>query len=677
MAFGDDLRGELFKKIGADPTSDPLEKLKLAEKELAAGNHKTGKEIIQSVIELTGANAKRYEEQKQHRSAAESYYIQGLAFGILEDTTERDKNYSKVVNELLEASKSALNFGEDNRGITSITIAGLVCLMSGDEERAFQIYNDGIQAAEQKPNTDVMKRLLFSLGYLLDGLRNTNVGAIADAQNFISTDLKPMLTTSKLLGFTTLLDSVVSHTRQILEDRIKMPKVQLETQVPRDMLYSEIYEVIINIFNSGEGEALDVGYELAIPDKIEIVEGETTGKIGEIQPNANVEQSIKLRLLAGEGLEEIHEITGKITFNDMMQNSHSQSLGPLSLEFRSVSKGSEYSEKLQKATTEFKTVEAKASSAIPISFVQAISKLGETIENHVTNSINAEEFEIAEFGIALVESTGTWADEVIGEGSIAKSIIENITVQIDTAKNQVSQDLKAKHEYNLQEALDKQKAEHKKHLDTEIEKITSNFQLEKERAIIDATEDIERKFAETRAKLAEEHDTELKNQHQVLENKFRQQLTQRESELRNEMSVEIRKKNDEVDEAIREIQSQQVQEIEKEKAELRKEITRKYEGEIELLQSEFQAEKRRLKEQWSESKETEITTLRAKLVQEKNDALDNLKRELEDRHAQDIAEKIDNLNSSHSHMIREKDAKIQGLERRLRDFTSSVEPLDS
>ncbi|MHA2251415.1 MAG: hypothetical protein ACXAD7_13720 [Candidatus Kariarchaeaceae archaeon] len=676
MAFNDDeLRKELFKKVGAETVSDPLQQLNQGVNEIAAGNHAKGKELIQSVINQTGANAKRYDEQKQHRSAAEQYYIQALAYEKFEATDERDKNYHQVIESLLEASKTAINFGEDERGITAVTIAGLVCLMLGNETRAFEIYNGGIQTSEQKPKGEILKKLLFSLGYLLDGLRNTNIAALTDAQNFISTDLKPMLSSSKLLGFETLLNSVVSHTRDILESRIKMPKIQIGTQIPRDMLFNTQYDIMVNIANAGEGEATDVKLELSIPEDIEIIEGSVSESLGDLQSNSNFERSISIRLLTGEGDEILKEMSGHVSYSDMLQNVHKQSLGVLELQFRSVSKSSEYNDKLAIAMSTFRGLEEKVAAEIPAGFKAAITQLSQLLENDTENSIKAEEFEIANHGLIHIETMTNWTQETLVDGETAKRIVGDIKTQVDDGKNQLREELFARFNMEKTEALETQEKELLGNHQLEVSNLKSSHELEKEKVRNETKETLENQFKEEKNKLKEEQDKEIKNLEITHENKVRQQLTQQESNLTNDHKAEILKKNDEIEKAIRDMQAQQVEEMTKVKEEVRDEISKKYDENIAKVQSEFDEERRKLVEADEEGKESELKTLRSKMIQEREDALEAQLREIETKHAQDIAEKVDNMTSAHNHQMKEKDAKIQELETKLRDFTSSVDPM--
>ncbi len=676
MSYGDDLRKELFNKVGTDEVTNPLEQLKIAENEISAGNHAKGKQIIQSIIDTSSANAKRYEDQKQHRSAAESYYIQGLAYEKMEDTSERDQNYSKVADELLIASKNAFNFGENNRAVTSVTIAGLVCLMFGNEDRAFEIYNEAVEISQKKEDSETLKRLLFALGYLLDALRNTNMGALTDAQNFISTDLKPMLTTSKLLGFTTLLDTVVSHTREIIESRIKMPKIQIGTQIPRDMLYNSTYEIIISIANNSEGEATDVQLEMQFPEDIEILNGDVSDKIGDILPNINVERNFSIRSLSGESTESIREVTGHVMYTDMLQNTHKQSLGKLSFEFRAVSRTSEYEEKLKHANEAFLAIEEKIAPNIPSSLTTAIRNLAGILENEISSSIKSEDFEISEFSLNLMENISTWANNVIVDGDIATAIINDISTKIEDEKNKLNEELTRKFDDEKETAISSLRLELEGIKEQELSLQKSKLLAEKDQAVSIIKESLDNRITEVRQKLTLEFDKELKELQQVSENKLRQQLTQQESKLREELNIELQEKNDEIESAIRDIQSQQVEEVAKEKEVVRAEITKKFEEKIEQLESEADAEVRRLKDHAKDVKESELNTLRSKLIQEQEDALQSKVREFESKHQQEIAEKIDNLTSSHNYAIKEKDEKIQQLESRLRDFSSSVEPIE-
>ncbi|MFV2013956.1 MAG: hypothetical protein ACC656_00875, partial [Candidatus Heimdallarchaeota archaeon] len=342
MVFGDDLRGELNNRIGTSQSGDTLGQLNEGKKEKDHGNTEKALQIFNAIVEKTNQSSNQLLSQKQHRAAAEEFYYQALAYEYMDKLDEHRMSLSKTVDALQNASHTAINFGEDKRGIATITLAGLIALLYGDETTAHAMYNRGISISDQKQNTEALKKLLYSLGYLLDGIKNTNMSAVTEAQGYIANDLKPILSSSKLTTFNSLLDGIVGQVSGMIESKVKMPKIDVTTQVPKDLLFEEEYEISIKIENVGEGEATNLLLELNFPSDLMIVKGEAAKKLDQIGTMATIEERITFKM-RGEGRSEAKtEISGNLTFTDMLANNRTHVISPMELEFRSSSKGSEY-----------------------------------------------------------------------------------------------------------------------------------------------------------------------------------------------------------------------------------------------------------------------------------------------------------------------------------------------
>ena len=654
MVFGDDLKGELFNKIGASSGDNTFEMFKQAKQEQKDGNHGKAKELYEQIITLTITSTERLLSQKQHRSAAEQFFIQSKAYEMQDKTQERDLVLDKVVESLLAASKTAMDFGENNRGITAYTLAGIVCLTKGDEDRAFQIYTEGQEIADTKENSDLLKKILFSLGYLLDALRNINMAALTDAQNYIATDLRPMLSTSKMTGFEELLDSIIGFASKILETRIKLPKISITSTYPRDLLFNTSYDIVIEIENLGEGDAKNVLYEIVIPEDLELLQGEVKETIDTIGPQSKIERTFTVRMMTGDSYEENREITGSLTFIDMLNNTRRQILSPIDLEFRSVSKSSEFTEKIEKMMSDYLEVVAEGTQ-LPSELTNVISNHNEAMKGKLMSSIQQERFDNTEFGMELLGLTLDIAKLILGTKINESDVVSGFTSKLDDRANEVTLTLNAEKDNDLANQKQAHEAELSKLRDelntdkqSELDKQKEWFDKETQRIIDENNQTIneihEKNIADTEDalrikemdlsknyegqldELRKEHNEALQKINKSADNKIKQHLADLEGKLKESHTREIQKKNDEVESAIRSMQEEHLKELDESQNRLRTELNDRHNKEVTELKDQLTEQETQLSERAIDDKESALKTLEAKLNHENETQRDEFER---------------------------------------------------
>ncbi|MHA2028250.1 MAG: hypothetical protein ACW99Q_02575, partial [Candidatus Kariarchaeaceae archaeon] len=607
---------------------------------------------------------------------------------------------SKTVDALQNASHTAINFGEDKRGITTLTLAGLVALLYGDDTSAHAIYNQGISISEQKQHTEALKKLLYSLGYLLDAVKNLNMSALTEAQGYIANDLKPMLNSSKLTSFNSILDSIVGQVSGMIETKVKMPKIEVTTLVPKDLLFDEQYELSIKIENVGEGEATNLHLQLNIPSDITLTSGEASRTFETIGTMATLEEKIAFKM-SGSGLQEAKkEISGNLTFTDMLANNRQHVISPMELEFRSVSKGSEYQLRLDNAMSNL--IIDGLHEELPTTIINDIQKLSEQVKTNVLSAIENQQYEQAGTGIDILNTIVSWSNDTLKGTTpeprlvveISKllynreqNITETLTSQFNQEKEKAINDkteqirrdfdlekqrLIAEKDFDLEHKLketegkfkaetDKLMAEH----NNSVQDLASKLEFEKEQALAEHTVKMQQEFEGQKTKLAEEHEAEMGKLTRSHDNKVRLEITQLESKLKDEANAEIQKKNVEVENAIKELQDQNVTELETQAVRLRSELNAKYTAEIEELKSQLASQEDRLVGHATEEKESALRALQNKVNQEKEVEIENLRREMKDGYDHDLSEKISQAKEQYEKESQEKDMKIKELEEKI------------
>ncbi len=653
----DDIRGELFSKLGAESSGNPEEMLSKAVVEFKDGDPIEAKKIFKEIISITTTNALRYETQSQHRAAAQEYYIQAVSYEYMQQTSDRDKNYAKVIDGLLSYAKTALTFEENEKGITSASLAGLVCIISGNNNRAFEIYNKHMEILKSKNNSQGLMQIIYSLGYLLDALKNTNVAALSDAQNFISKDLKPMLSTAKLTGFNNLLKSVVIFTQNVIESRIKMPKILVDTSIPRDILFNDIFEFVLTVENAGEGLATEIKVSLQFPEDIEILSGEKSISYDKLDSNDKKIITYSLRYQTASDINEItKEIKGNLTYVDMLNNGHKQYIGPLNFEIRSMSKTSEYIEKLNKVKEDYNSLNFENLSPILNLLVPAMRNEFDLFVQKLQEEIEKQEFDNADFGFKIVSSLVDVQKSILLEGEISKSIVENVNKQIETAVNSKAEELTAKHTKDKEDAIAKIVLEKNNEKANELDKLKAEMKELHEKQINE---------------LKEQNFKELGKINQAHENKLNKHLADLEQSLEAKFVQESNTKSDEFEKTMNELRTHHENELDEIRSKLKKELKDKYTREIDEIRESKDEEIRKINEANEENLENSLNAQKIKLEGIKNEEIEAVKRELRTELAREHEGEIDKLKSKYTSEIDTKNKMIDELERQIRDLKSS------
>ncbi|MCE7735023.1 MAG: hypothetical protein GPJ54_09110 [Candidatus Heimdallarchaeota archaeon] len=700
MVFGDDLKGELSGRIGASQSGDTFGQLEEGRKEIEQGNTEKAMQIFNAIIAQTDQSSTQLLSQKQHRAAAEEFYYQALSYEYMGKQDERRISLSKTVDALQNASHTAINFGEDKRGITTLTLAGLVALLYGDETTAHATYNQGISISDQKQNSEALKKLLYSLGYLLDAVKNTSMSAVTEAQGYLANDLKPMLNSSKLTTFNSLLDGIVGQVSTMIESKVKMPKIEVTTQVPKDLLFDDQYEILIKIENVGEGEATNLRLELNLPSDLTIISGEAVKDLDKLGTMATIEEKISFKM-SGEGRSQAKsEISGNLTFTDMLANNRKHVISPMELEFRSVSKGSEYDLLIENSMSNL--IIDGLHEQLPTTIIEDIKKLTEQVKVSVKASIDSQQYEQADVGLDILNTLVTWSNDTLKGNTpeprlaveISKllynreqKITETLTTQFKNEQEKAIQDktetIKREFEiekqrmveekafeleHQLKEAETKFKDETAKLIsehNNSVQDLASRHEFEKEQVLADHTSKLQTEFEAEKSKHAEHHEAEMGKLTRSIESKMRLEITQLESKLKEEANLEIQKKNNEVENAIRELQDQNINELETQSQKLRDELNSKYKIEIDELKGQLANQEDRLVGHATEEKESALKALENKLKQESATEIENLRREMKDSYDFNQSEKISQIKQQYEKESQEKDMKIRELQEKI------------
>jgi hypothetical protein len=467
-----------------------------------------------------------------------------------------------------------------------------------------------------------------------------------------------MINTAKLSGFYPLMKTAVKYAQDVLQSKIKMPKIQLTTNVPQDILFNEVFDMTISILNKGSGPSYGLQFNFEVPEDLELLSGDKSVNIDELKSQGRQDLTYSLRFQTGLTEEEVMKtVSGGLTYKDMLQNEHKQILGNIDLEFSATSKGKEYTEKLESIMSGYSSVLDTIKSKVYISDLsEPMNSIVTSISNQVKEKIESQEYMVAKTSSNILDELVKWQKSIF-EGDFPTKIEKEFEQKIQKEKIEIEISLKESFESEKKIALDALSREKDEEITKEIERNATMLREE---------------FQKDKTELIDLHNKDVSRIKQTEENKSKKMMTELETKLNADFVTEMNKKSDEFENTIRDLRNQQTIELDTEKSDLKNELVQKHEAEMTQLRNEKDAAIRIMEETAKEEKESELTNLRSKLTQEKENELqtqkETIESELQGKHSLEVEE----LTSNFRKQIDEKDKQIDELSRKIREFSSST-----
>lgn len=643
MAF----RDELFAKIGADDQegeTDPYKLIQAGDNETMSGNVAKATTLYKSAVTNGMAKAKKFEEQKQYRSAAEAYYLTSLGHLKLGNEEEVETLSAKVGEQLLEAANMYINtYEEYSYGVVCASLAGLIYVLLKDNEKAKSVYEDTLASIENKANEgkiqigkDKLVQTVWVIGYVLQAIQDVSHEALEEAQRLISAQIRPLLSKMKLAGISPLLDQTVSYVLEYFQEQIKLPNLAVSSQLPNDIVVNQIFEVKIDLMNIGEGIATAVRLELNLPEGLEHVDGNLQQDFEKLDPDQHEQIILHLRYQASTPEDVKVKLGGKITFQDMLKNQQVQFVGPYDVAIFAESKKDKLGRQLK---AEFEKAESTESLALhpdyPPTFGTMLIDFQKDLVNSVKNELDAENYEkipgalevlndvrkelstyfskdgsrVSELISSLLEMKEEYAQSKIEEALEIKEKeleerIESLKIKLEDEKNQALEQQKDE----FTKASEEISAQHKAELTQLRASLTESFEKDKEELI--SSHKIELEEYEKKIKDEIDQNTSL------MDRKLNAKLSEQENTLREEFNKQISELNEKNATTVAELRKQFENDKNSSVEELRKQLNADFEEQKKSLISEYEEKLRMQKDQIDQEYELKRSQIESKYKQE-------------------------------------------------------------
>ncbi len=454
-------------------------------------------EAIKNFIRASEEN----KEKKQFRMSAQNLYYVSYIFkklGAGEDWIAATK---AVVDDLINAAQEYLMWNEYDRGIILVSTACFFLFSIEDYQGAEKLYKKYIEQIQDDPGFTRAQQILYSAGYAIKAVKDSDTASLLNAQQLVGNHLKPGL--SQIMGelFFSAIDSAMDTVVTTFRSKVKLPRIVPELKVSRDLVFGESADLVLIIENEGEGDAYNLVFKLNIPDGIEILEGGKEITIDSLPAKHSTEQKLIIQGIP-KGTEVTYELSANVTFYDQLQTKQTMMVGPYELVFRekSIIRGYE----VELAELAAKGLELKnvlgSIEIIPEKAITLIMGFLEKIIKDSETMLAQEEFETAYTNIKTIEQLHEIIKEISGKEFLEivfdardKLIEERIHLAIEAAKTE----------------FDAEKAQLAEDHLLEIDNLKQSFEDEKSRIIATAKIQTEKEQKELVEQLEEQHKKEL------------------------------------------------------------------------------------------------------------------------------------------------------------------------
>ncbi len=639
MAF----RDELFAKIGADSEegeTDPFKLIQNGDIEYTNGNVGKANTLYTSAVKNGMTKAQKYAEQKQYRSAAEAYYLTSLGYLKLGQKDEAEKLYNTVGEQLMEAANMYINtYEEYSHGVTCAALGGLIYVLLKDYDKAKSVYENTLQSIEKKSaegkiqiGKESLVQTVWVVGYVLQALQEVSHESLQEAQRLIASQIRPSLSKMKLSGIEPLLNQVVDDVLSHFQDQIKLPSMLISSELPKDIVVNQIFEVKIDLMNTGEGVASNARVELELPSELELVDGDTVKEYQTFEPEQHEQLVLHLRHQTSTPADIKVKLGGKITYFNMLKNQQVQYFGPYEIEINAESKKDKLGREIK---AEVEKIEGQQSLRIhedyPSEFTTMLSNVQKTIVEEVQRKLDNEEYENVPAYIeslqvlrsalsdyfspdgsktpevlgALEKDKENYAESKIQEAIEVKSKEFEETLASERTKFEAEKEaaLAAQREETAKE-IEELKAEHQKVLDAQKQELKESFEKEKNELI----EAHKIQLDEMESKMKDEIDQNTA----LMDRKLNAKLSEQEEMLREQFNKQLSESNEKNAETVNELRKQFEEEKVHAVEETENRLKSEYEGKIKELTNEYEEKLRLQKEQLIQENELKISQLQSK-----------------------------------------------------------------
>ena len=393
---------------------------------------------LKEELKILTTEAKNFEEKSKWKEASVVYFEGAM---ILREFVDKNDNtfkewVDKSVYGLVSLANEYMAWKEVDRSSAAMAVANLIHFLKGEWSLlpAYNEFNSNFSSLIQTGKTAAQS--LWVPYDLVTCISQLNAELLQRAESYAQTSL---LTETKITdAFRDVIYTVLADAREAMTSQMKLPVIETTGELPKDIIFSEKFNLSIEVENTGEGIANRVILTINKINGLNIESGSYSTGVESLQPNSKYKFSFTFNCPSGEGEKERKfDIGGKIEYLDILNNRRQNPLGPYSITIRAFKKADELKEalnKLEKSNNDLisKYESIKSSATSSKSFVSSFLEVYNTSKKEIVNYINSGDFNKAESRIDLL---GSFMQKIGVSSAELASNHENLVLKSSETRN--------------------------------------------------------------------------------------------------------------------------------------------------------------------------------------------------------------------------------------------------
>ncbi|HKZ41588.1 MAG TPA: hypothetical protein VJ044_11535 [Candidatus Hodarchaeales archaeon] len=348
-----ELFNDLVAKLGKAGASDtPIDFKAVLSNLESLGESEREPQVSQSLNELRSV-AQSFSGNKKYKEAAAQYYVGGM---IARHFFSRDSSayspwFSNASNSLVLLAQEYVAWKEIDRAAAAISLASLLGFLGGDWNLQ-DYYGQFLKNhASEIQRGKTASGSLWVPNYLVTAISQLNPEVLQQADTFASTYLLAEAKTAS--QYRDGINLVLNLARAKLQGSIKVPTLEVEALLPKDVLFDEKIIIKLVVKHKGEGEARDAQLVFQGPSDVPLIGGIRESKIGTMKEGQAKTIEFQFTLPKTAGVQEKSvEFSGQLSFQDMVGNRRTFVVGPYAVVVRVFRKADQLREELAKVESE-------------------------------------------------------------------------------------------------------------------------------------------------------------------------------------------------------------------------------------------------------------------------------------------------------------------------------------
>ncbi len=373
-------------------------------------------------------SADEYRGSKSYKKAALNMCAAGDIYSDIGEASKAVATYQQAADDLLLASNEHLMWGEDvetSKGTAIAMAACMIYIMIGKEADGFYKARGFAAENASKLRLPAIVRLSQIPQMLESAIQSLNLEAFAAAENAAVTELKAALASANSQEFTKYVDRGLDMIREMLRGKLKVPKLSSQLVLPADLTFTEDFPVKAIITNSGDGEALDLSVEWHFDEGLNLMSGERTRVVNNLQPGDALDIAVILKSAESLIGEKEFSIMIRGSYSDKLKTAYSLQAGPGTL----VLKDFKISEKLLRDADVTdgrvgllkETIQDTELEAEPL--VRIVDSLAGSLREG-RSDVEAGELDSAKARIRVANNMVDAIDSIVGDADLIRKVRE-------------------------------------------------------------------------------------------------------------------------------------------------------------------------------------------------------------------------------------------------------------